>query len=246
MIIVKTAQEIDIMRESGQVLNLVLAETAKQAVPGITTKELDSFAENLIRKHKMKPGFKGYNGFPATLCTSVNEQIVHGIPGDYKLKTGDIIGIDCGVKHQGLYTDSALTVLVGEVDPNVQFFVKTVKKALNKCIKVVKPGNRIGDISNVIQKTIEQSGFSAVRDCVGHGVGRNLHEDPEICNFGRKGTGEKLEPGMTLAIEPIANRGSFQTRTLKDRWTVVSVDGSLSAHFEHTVAVTENGFEVLT
>ncbi|MBU0577591.1 type I methionyl aminopeptidase [Patescibacteria group bacterium] len=244
---IKTPEEIEAMREGGAILKETLDEMGKAVRPGISTYELDQLAEEIITSHSgAKPGFKGYRGFPGTLCVSVNDEVVHGIPSpDRILQDGDIIGIDCGVLYKDLYTDACRTFLVGDVDPDIQHFVKTTKKALNQAVKVVKPGNTIGDISAVIQKTIEQQGYSPVVECTGHGVGKNLHEPPEILNVGQKGTGPTIKPGMVLAIEPIANMGSGQVVTADDRWTVLSADGSPSAHFEHTVLVTESGCEVI-
>lgn len=244
---IKTAGQIQAMREAGKLLAETLQVVAAAVRPGISTWELDQIAEKHIVSHPgFKPAFKGYQGFPATLCISVNEEVVHGIPSaDRILKAGDIVGLDGGVLHQKLYTDACLTVLVGEVKPEIRHFVKTTKQALDKAIKCVRPGSKIGDISAMIQKTLEDQGYSPVISCTGHGVGTELHEPPEILNAGRKGTGPTIKPGMVLAIEPISTMGNGDVFTRKDGWTIVTVDKSLSAHFEHTVLVTETGVEIL-
>jgi methionyl aminopeptidase len=248
MIPIKTEDEIRAMRHGGKVLHDVLDELEKAIRPGVTTKELDTLAETFITSHEgCKPGFKGYKGYPCSICTSVNNQVVHGIPdNDCVLKEGDIVGVDCGVFYNGLHTDACRTMLVGQVKPEVQHFVKTTKKTLFAAIKTVKAGARVGDISAAIQKNLEQQGYSPVTDCTGHGVGRVLHEPPEIMNVGQRNTGPVLKPGMTLAIEPISAMGSGKVETAKDGWTVITADNSLSAHFEHTVLVTEEGCEILT
>jgi len=226
----------------------VLDSLEKAIKPGVTTLQIDTLAEKLITEHEgCTPGFKGYHGFPNSICISVNEEVVHGIPNEHTvLQDGDIVGIDCGVYYKGFHTDACRTVLVGNVDPEIQHFVKTTKKSLDKAIKQVCSGAHVGDIGAVIQKTLEQQGYSPVVECTGHGVGRDLHEPPEIMNVGQKGTGPVLKPGMVLAIEPIATMGKRDISTLQDGWTIISNDGSLSAHFEHTVLVTKNGHEVLT
>jgi methionyl aminopeptidase len=244
---IKTQEEINIMKEGGAILRKVLDEMGKAVRVGISDFELDQLAEELIRSYNgASPAFKGYRGFPATLCTSINEEVVHGIPKRNRvLQDGDIIGVDCGVYFQGFYTDACRTFMVGNVGPEVQKFVKTTKKALDEAVKKVRPGGYIGDISAVIQKTIESGGYSPVVECTGHGVGRNLHEPPEILNVGQKGTGPKIEAGMVFAIEPISIMGSGHVMTADDNWTVISADRTLSAHFEHTVIVTKKGYEVI-
>lgn len=244
---IKTSEQIEAMRKGGMILKEAL-ETVERAVkPGISTAELDRIAEKTIINHSgAKPGFKGYNGFPATICASVNEEVVHGIPDEDKiLKEGDIIGVDCGVLYKGLYTDACITVMVGEVSPDVRHFVKITKKALGNAIKQVRSGNHIGDISAVIQKTLEDQGYSPVVECTGHGVGKDLHEPPEILNIGSKGTGPVMEQGMMFAIEPISAMKDGVVITAEDGWTVITADNSLSAHFEHTVLVTEKGCEII-
>lgn len=245
---IKTPEEIAIMRYAGQVLRATLDLMEKSVRPGISTLELDRIAEDFIRSHPgCTPAFKGYRGFPGTLCASVNEEVVHGIPdADCVLQDGDIVGLDIGVMHQKFYTDACRTYFVGSVDPAVRHFVKTTKEALSRSIKVVREGAHVGDISAVIQKTLTDQGYSPVIDCTGHGVGKNLHEPPEILNAGRRGTGPRLLAGMVLAIEPIATMGDPAVATCKDGWTIISCDGSLSAHFEHTVLVTKDGYEVLS
>lgn len=235
------------MRHAGQILTKTLDLMESEVRPGITTKELDQIAEKFIVSHEgAKPGFKGYHGFTGSICSSVNEEVVHGVPHpDHVLMEGDIIGIDCGVYYKGFHTDACRTILVGDVAPEIRHFVKTTKKALQNAEKQVKPGAYIGDLSSVIQKTLEDQSYSSVIECTGHGVGRDLHEPPEILNVGQKGTGPTLKPGMVLAIEPIATMGKADVDTADDGWTVLSRDGSISAHFEHTVLVTENGQEIL-
>lgn len=244
---IKTEEEIKKMRHAADILKKVLDKLEAAVKPGISTLELDRLAERVISRYKgAKAGFKGYQGYPKSICTSLNEEVVHGIPrDDILLKEGDIVGIDAGVYFDGFHTDACRTILVGKVDPSVRHFVKTTKKALQQAVKKVRPSGHIGDISAVIQKTLVTTGYNPVVTCTGHGVGRNLHEPPEILNVGITGTGPVMEPGMVLAIEPIATMGSGEVTTLKDGWTVVSADGSLSAHFEYTVLVTEKGYEIL-
>ncbi len=244
---IKTPEQIKAMREGGRILKETLEIVSKAVKPGVSTAKLDKIAEKTIVRHKgAQPGFKRYRGFPATLCTSVNEEVVHGIPSrDRVLKEGDIVGIDCGVLYKDMYTDACVTVLVGKVRPEVSYFVKTTKKALENAVKQVCPGNHIGDISVVIQKTLEDQDYSPVVECTGHGVGENLHEPPEILNIGKKGTGSIIKPGMTFAIEPISAMENGAVTTAEDGWTVITADKSLSAHFEHTVLVTEKGCEII-
>ena len=243
---IKTPEEINIMRHGAAILKKVLDEIAKVVRSGVSTYELDQIAEGIIRDEGAVPAFKGYNGFPATLCTSINEEVVHGIPKrNIILQEGDIIGVDCGVLYQGLYTDACRTFMIGQVAPAVEKLVRATKKALDKSVKQVRPGNHIGDISAVIQETLENEGYSPVVECTGHGVGRKLHEPPEILNAGFKNTGPKIQAGMVFAIEPISSMGTGQIITAEDRWTVITAERSLSAHFEHTVLVTEKGYEIL-
>jgi len=243
----KTMEEITIMREAGKMLGEVLADLADLVEVGITTKELDVRAEKKIRSFGAIPTFKGYGGFPATLCTSINEEVVHGIPSKKRrLKDGDIIGIDCGVTYMGFVSDSAITVMVGDVAPNVKNLVNTTKKSLNAAINTARVGHYLGDIGYAVQSTVEAEGFSVVRDLTGHGVGRALHEDPQVLNYGKKGTGLAIQAGLTIAIEPMINMGTWEVKTLKDGWTVVTADGKPSAHFEHTIAIHRHGAEILS
>lgn len=214
--------------------------------PGVTTEELDRFAEEFIRERGGIPAFKGYRGYPKTLCVSVNEEVVHGIPDKRRLKEGDIVSLDLGVVIDGYYGDAAITVAVGEVSEVAKRLIKVTEEALYKGIEQARPGNRLTDISHVIQRHVEEAGFSVVREFVGHGIGRQLHEEPQVPNFGPPNRGPLLEVGMVLAIEPMVNAGTWQVRISKNGWTVVTADGSLSAHFEHTVAITSNGPEILT
>lgn len=246
MIIIKSPDEIQKIKKACQVVAEVLTELMKQAQPGITTMELDRIAENGIRKRGATPAFKGYRGFPGTLCTSINEEIVHGIPSNRKLKEGDIIGLDLGAIVDEYYGDSAVTVPIGPIKPEAEKLLKATEESLNQGIKKIRAGNRLSDISHAVQVHAEGAGFSVVRDFVGHGIGQSLHEDPQIPNFGPPGQGPRLKEGMVLAIEPMVNMGREKVRILEDRWTAVTEDGSLSAHFEHTIAVTSNGPVILT
>ena len=234
------------MYQAGQIVAETLMELKEMVKPGISTKELDRYAENAIIKRGAKPAFKGYRDFPASLCTSINHEIVHGIPSDRVLSEGDIIGMDLGAIVDGYYGDSAITVPVGKIPSESSRLLKTTEEALYKGIDQVRDGNRLSDISFAIQKYGEEAGFSIVRDFVGHGIGRALHEEPQVPNFGKPGQGPRLKVGMVLAIEPMFNMGSHGVKVLSDNWTAVTQDGSLSAHFEHTVAVTENGPMILT
>lgn len=246
MIELKNASQLARMRNAGQIVAETLALIREHAKPGVTTLELDRMAEKYIRSQGAIPAFKGYNGFPATLCTSVNEQVVHGIPGLRILESGDIISIDCGALKDGYFGDAAVTLSVGDVSPDLQKLLKVTEESLMLGIAQVKIGNRLYDVSNAVQTHVEANGFSVVRDYVGHGIGKAMHEDPQIPNFGKPGRGPRLEVGMALAIEPMVNMGTYEVQTLKDRWTVVTKDKRPSAHFEHTVAITENGLEILT
>ena len=248
MIIIKTPKEIELMREGGEILAKVLREVSLRVKPGVSTQELDSLAEELIIKSKGKPSFKGYKGYPAALCASVNNEVVHGIPSSEKiLKSGDIVGLDLGLEYKGCFTDMTITVPVGKVSKIAHKLIKVTKNSLTQGIRKIEPGNFISDISRAIQDYVERQGFSVVRDLVGHGVGREVHEDPPVPNF----FDPKLNPievkeRMTLALEPMINMGSYEVEVLDDGWTVVTRDGFLSAHFEHTVAVTKEGYEILT
>jgi methionyl aminopeptidase len=242
----KSAQEIDTMRRGGRILAETLDALEEALRPGISTGELDSMAEARITRAGAKPSFKGYRGFPASICTSPNEVIVHGIPGTRRLDDGDVISLDVGVLYEGFHVDSAWTLPVGDVDPKTSELLKVTEECLTAAVEACKPDNRLGDVGFAVEQVAEGAGFSIVREYVGHGVGRSLHEDPQIPNYGPPGRRELLTEGMTLAIEPMVNAGGPETKLLSDGWTVVTLDGSISAHFEHTVAITDDGREVLT
>lgn len=246
MIQLKTEEEIEIIRESGVVLGKTHGEVAKNVKPGITTIELDRIAEEFINDHGGIPSFKGYGGFPGSLCISVNEQVVHGIPGDYVLKDGDVVSIDCGVLLNGFHSDSAYTYSIGNVDTEVLDLLSTTKASLEAGIKMAVEGNRLGDLGYVVQEFNESRGFSVVRELVGHGVGRHLHEKPEVANYGKRGKGIKLKEGMVIAIEPMINLGKRNIVQERDGWTIRTADRKASAHFEHTVAVGKKEADVLT
>ena len=244
----KSAREIDVMAEGGRILAATLQLLRETVRPGISTWDLDAAAEAFIRSHPgARPSFKGLYGFPGTLCTSINHEIVHGIPSRKRvLVEGDIISIDVGVSFGGFHTDSAMTVPVGPVDPTTQRLLDVTREALDAGIKAAQLGNHIGDIGAAVQGVVESAGFSVVRDLVGHGIGVEFHEEPQVPNHGKPKRGTKLVPGLTIAIEPMVNVGGPGTRTLSDKWTIVTADGERSAHFEHTVAITENGPRILT
>jgi methionyl aminopeptidase len=246
MIICKSGMELDYMREAGRIVAETHRLLAKAIKPGVTTRDLDQAAEDFIRSQGAVPSFKGYNGFPASICASVNNELVHGIPGDRKLNEGDIISIDIGAKYNGYHGDSAWTYGVGNITPEAQKLLEITEKCLYAGLAEIKPEVRLYTISHAIQAYVEREGFSIVREYVGHGIGANLHEQPQIPNYGLPDRGPRLKPGMVLAIEPMVNIGERYVKTLEDNWTVVTVDGSLCAHFEHTIAVTEDGFEILT
>ena len=247
MVILKSPQEIEKIRKACRVVANVLEGVRTKVRAGITTKELDDFAEQLIRDAGAKPAFKGYRGYPSTLCTSVNEQVVHGIPSKgVVLRPGDIISIDVGAVVDGFYGDAAITVPVGSITNEAERLIKVTEESLLKGIAEAIPGNRLYDISAAVQSHVEAHGFSVVREFVGHGIGRSLHEDPQLPNFGSSGQGPRLKPGMVLAIEPMVNIGGSATVTQEDNWTAVTADGSLSAHFEHTIAIMPDGPWILT
>lgn len=246
MIVLKSQDEIDKMAVACRIVAEVLMKIRECIVPGMTTKELDQIAESYILSQKATPAFKGYKGYPATLCTSLNDQVVHGIPGPALLRDGDIISIDVGVYHGGFYGDAAITLPVGQISKEAGKLLATTEEALYQGIEKAIVGNRLSDISYAVQKHAEAAGFSVVKQFVGHGIGRGLHEDPQIPNFGKPGEGPLLREGMTLAIEPMINAGTWKVDVLNDGWTAVTRDGRLSAHFEHTVAVTKNGPLILT
>ncbi|MDT8271631.1 MAG: type I methionyl aminopeptidase [Desulfomonilia bacterium] len=246
MIILKNHEEIAVMREANRIIALLFEHLEPMIQPGITTEDLDREAELFIRSHNAVPAFKGYRGFPATLCTSINEEVVHGIPGQRTLRDGDIASIDVGALYKGFYSDSARTFAVGSVSSKAQDLMKATERALTEGIRQAVPGNHLFDISAAVQNVVESRGFSVVRDFVGHGIGRSMHEEPQIPNFGKKGTGPLLREGMTLAIEPMVNAGTWKILVLKDGWTAVTADRSLSAHFEHSIAITSNGPMILS
>jgi methionyl aminopeptidase len=246
MIILKSNREIDLMREAGRIVALALEKMRTSVKPGITTADLDRIAEEVITENGARPLFKGYGGFPASICASVNEEVVHGIPSLRLLNSGDIISIDIGAEKNGYCGDAAVTLPVGEVSEEALNLLQVTKTALEKGIEKACPGNRLSDISHAVQSYAESHGFSVVREYVGHGIGTKMHEDPKVPNFGPPGRGPRLETGMVLAIEPMVNQGTYQVEVLQDGWTVVTRDRKLSAHFEHTVAVTDNGPEILT
>ncbi|HEU4835818.1 MAG TPA: type I methionyl aminopeptidase [Pyrinomonadaceae bacterium] len=246
MIIGKSRKELEKMRAAGRLVGQVLAHLRSMVQPGITTLEIDRAAEKMIRDAGALPTFKGYNGFPFSICASVNDQIVHGFPSDYVLKDGDIFSIDCGATLEGYVGDTATTVPVGEVDEDKLKLIQVTEECLERAIQQCRPGNHLGDIGWAVQQHAEANGYSVVRDYVGHGIGRRMHEDPQIPNYGRPGLGQKIKAGYVFAIEPMVNQGTHFTKVLADGWTVVTMDGKPSAHAEHTIAITENGPEVLT
>lgn len=247
MIYFKTAEEIELLRENNRLVSATLAELAKHVRAGVTTLELDRIAEDFIRSHGAVPGFLGYNGFPNTLCISVNEQVVHGIPSSkVVLKDGDVVSVDCGTFMKGFYGDSAYTFAVGEIDPKVAELLRVTKEALYKGVAQAKAGNRVGDISAAVQEHAESHGFSVVRELVGHGLGRKMHEEPEVANYGARGRGPLLKEGMVICIEPMINMGTKQVVFERDGWTVRTRDRKPSAHFEFAVAITKEGPDVLT
>lgn len=246
MIILKTSAEIERMREAGVLVGQVLEKLREHVAPGVTTAELDAIAESMIRDAGGVPSFLGYRGYPASICASVNNEIIHGIPGNRRLVEGDIVSIDCGAMLDGYHGDAAMTFGVGKVSAEAEKLMKVTQEALEAGIEMARPTMRLGDIGNAIQTHVEANGFSVVRDFVGHGIGRQMHEAPQIPNFGPPGMGIRLRPGMVLAIEPMVNSGGYEVVVMDDGWTACTRDGSLSAHFEHTVAITDAGPEVLT
>jgi methionyl aminopeptidase len=246
MIELKTAREIEIMKNNGRILAQTLQLIQQNTRPGIKTSQLNQLAEDFIKRKGAYPAFKGYRGFPASICISINDEVVHGIPGERIIEEGEIVSVDAGVLKDGYYADAACTYAVGSIPEEAQLLIEVTQQALQSCLAFVSEGRHLSDVSHAIQSFVEGKGFSVVRDLVGHGIGKNMHEEPQIPNFGPPGQGVILKKGMVLAIEPMVNAGSFEIDTRDDRWTVVTRDGSLSAHFEHTVAVTENGAQVLT
>jgi len=246
MINYKTSEEVDIIKESADILGRAHGEVSKYVKEGVKTSFLDKIAEEFIRDHNAVPSFKGYNGFPSALCISVNEVVVHGFPSEYELKDGDIISVDCGVFHQGFHSDSAYTYPIGEVPPSVLALLKATRDSLYLGIEKAVFGNRLGDVGNAIQRFVEAKGYTVVRELVGHGIGRNLHESPEVPNYGKKGSGPLLKAGMVIAIEPMVNLGTRNIVQERDGWTIRTADRKPSAHYEHTVAIFEDKTEVLT
>lgn len=246
MIIIKSDREIDYMKKAGKIVGETLAFLQESIKPGITTGELDRIAEEYIKRNNSTPSFKGYYGFPASICTSINKEVVHGIPGKTVLKEGDIISIDCGANYNGYHGDAARTFAVGQISEEAENLINVTRESFFKGVEKAIVGNRLTDISSAIQEYAEARGYSVVRDYVGHGIGTKMHEDPEVPNYGRPGRGPKLMNGMVLAIEPMINIGSYQVETQSNDWTVVTKDGTLSAHYENTVAILSNGPEILT
>jgi methionyl aminopeptidase len=246
MVILKSEEEIEKIRKASQIVAKTLQVLGQSVHAGISTLELDEIAESEIRKAGATPAFKGYRGFPRTLCVSINEEIVHGIPSRRRLKDGDIVSLDLGAIWQGFYGDAALTFAVGTISREAERLVEATKKSLQIGIQEAKPGNRIGDIGYAVQAFIEKQGYSVVREFVGHGIGRNLHEDPQIPNYGKSGQGHRIKPGMVIAIEPMVCEGGPEVEMMKDNWTAVTRDRKLAAHFEHSVAITEDGPRVLS
>lgn len=247
MIVLKTAREIAIMSEACRISAGALKVAGEAVEPGVTTAEIDRIAENYIRKHGAKPNFKGYNGYPAAACISINNEVIHGIPSKHRvIKAGDIVSIDLGATYEGFNGDNAATFAAGDVFVEAKRLMDVTKESLYKGISAAIAGNRIGDIGSAVQTYVEANGFSVVRDYVGHGVGTKLHEAPEVPNYGKPNHGIRLVPGMTIAIEPMVNQGDYKVNVLPDGWTVLTKDGSLSAHFEHTVAITADGPKILT
>lgn len=252
MIQIKTEKEIEYMRESGRIVALALDAIEKAIKPGITTKELDRIAEQVLKENGAKPSFKGQEGFegskpyPATICASVNNQVIHGIPGSYKLQEGDIISIDMGALKNGYHGDAARTFAVGQISEEAQKLIDVTRECFFEGIKMAKVGYRLSDLSSAIQQYVESNGFSVVREFVGHGIGRELHEDPQVPNYGKPGHGPRFTKGMIIAVEPMVNVGHYDIDILNDRWTVVTCDGSLSAHYENTIVITDEEPEILT
>ena len=246
MIKVKSKEEINHMREAGRVVAEVLESIGRVIEPGMRTKELEEVAQRVFERRGVLPAFKGYRGFPSLICVSVNEEVIHGIPGERVLREGDIVSVDVGVVYNGYYGDGAMTFGVGEISGEALRLIETAKGALELAISVAKEGVRVGDISHAIQSYVEERGFSVIREYAGHGIGRELHEEPPVPNYGYPGEGPVLMSGMTIAIEPMITSGDWRTKVLPDGWTVVTIDGSLSAHFEHTILIKEGEAEVLT
>jgi methionyl aminopeptidase len=246
MVILKLPEEIEQARASNQIVAEVLEKLRDKVKPGVTTRELDKFAEEIATARGAKPAFKGYRGYPYALCTSVNEEVVHGMPSQRVLNEGDIVGLDFGVSYKGFFGDATITLPVGNIAASARKLLEVTEQSLYRGIEQAMDGNRLGDISAAVQLQVERQGFSVVRDFVGHGIGRSLHEEPQIPNYGKKGRGIELKRGMIFAIEPMVNEGDYRVKVLSDGWTVVTEDGRLSAHFEHSVAITDNGPVILS
>lgn len=246
MIPLKSKEDLEMMRRSGKILAKIMQKLIKFIQVGVSTQEIDCLAEELMQKENVTPAFKGYKGFPANICTSINEEIVHGIPGERKLKAGEIIAIDVGINYKGYFSDRAVTLAVGKIDSGARKLIEVTQEALSEGIKQARPDKRLYDISYAIQSYVEKHKFSVVREFVGHGIGSRLHEEPEIPNFGRSHQGAELKTGMVFAIEPMVNMGTWESMILDNGWTAVTKDKQPSAHFEHTVAITKNGPEILT
>jgi len=243
---IKSANEVDILRKAGKILSSIIVQLQGSLTSGMSTKDIDSKAEELIRRNKVTAAFKGYRGFPGVACVSVNDGVVHGIPGPRIINDGDIVSLDIGIIYEGYYSDTAVTVGIGNVSPEIRRLLDVTQGSLSRAIEQARVGNRLSDISFAVQSFVEMHGFSVVRDFVGHGIGQKLHEEPEIPNYGRAGQGPILAEGMVFAIEPMVNMGTHRTKVLSDGWTVVTEDGKPSAHFEHTIVITSNGPEILT
>jgi methionyl aminopeptidase len=243
---IKSANEVDILRKAGKILSSIVIQLQSSLTSGMSTKDIDLKAEELVRQNKVTAAFKGYHGFPGVACISVNEGVVHGIPGPRVIKDGDIVSLDIGIIYEGYYSDTAVTVPIGNISPETKRLLDVTRGSLFRGIEQARVGNRLSDISFAVQSFVEMHGFSVVRDFVGHGIGRALHEEPEIPNYGRAGQGPVLQEGMVFAIEPMVNMGGHRTKTLSDGWTVVTEDGKPSAHFEHTIVITARGPEILT
>lgn len=246
MVILKLPEEIEKARTSNRIVAEVLNKVGEKVKPGVRTKDLDKIAEEITEKRGAKPAFKGYRGYPYSLCISINEVVVHGMPSERVLEEGDILGLDFGVFFQGFFGDSAVTLPVGKISENAARLIEVTRESLYAGIEKAREGNRLGDISAAVQAVVERAGYSVVRDFVGHGIGKDLHEEPQIPNFGKKGRGIELKRGMILAIEPMVNEGKYMVQVLPDGWTVVTKDSRLSAHFEHSVAITDKGPDILS
>jgi methionyl aminopeptidase len=246
MITIKTEEEIAIISEGGKLLSGIMRELEKQVRAGITTKDLDRAAEALILKLGGKPSFKGYNKFPAALCVSINEEVVHGVPSERVILEGDIVSLDLGMKYKGYHSDMAITVPAGDISPEARRLIRVTKKAVKRGVNKIRPGNTFGDVGNTVQRFVESQGFGVVRDLCGHGIGREIHEDPQVLNYGKRGSGPEIKEGMVFCLEPMVTMGDWSVKRTADRFGFQTRDGSLSAHFEHTIAVTRKGCRILT